>query len=125
VTNLPGRFSQAGGIGVEKSYGGCGPFVSEVPGLVNEFLGEIEGGEITKTFVPETESHTAGTATGFKQGCVLVGKETFYQDLLGFPQAEKMRGAGVVNNRNRVIEVGADGFGGDLLNRRQLKEIRV
>ena len=112
-----------GSIGVEEIDGGGGAFGGEVFGLVYEFLGEVEGGEILITFVPETERHTAGTTAGFNQGCVLVGKETFDQKLLRFPQAEKMRGAGVVNNRNRVIEIGADGFGRDLLNGRQLKEI--
>jgi hypothetical protein len=35
-----------------------------------------------------------------------------------------MRGAGVVNDRDWIVEVGTNGVGRDFLNGRQLKEIR-
>ena len=86
----------------------------EVAGLIDEFLGEVEGGEVVVAFVPETEGDAAGAAAGFEKGSGFFREEAFDEEAFRFPETEKMRGAGVVNDRERVIEMGANGFGGDL-----------
>ena len=68
-------FGEAGRIGVEETDGGGGAFGGEVAGLVNEFLGEVEGGDGLVALVPEAKGDTARTAAGFEQRGVFVGEE--------------------------------------------------
>ena len=88
-------------------------FGCEVAGLVEEFFGEVEGGEIVVTEVPEAEGDATGAAAGFEERGGFVGEEALDQDALGLPEAEEVRGAGVVDDGDRVVEVVADGGGGD------------
>ena len=78
-------------------------------GLIEEFLGEVEGGEVAITEMPEAECGTTGAATGFEERRGFIGEEAFDQDALGLPEAEEVRGARVVDDGDRVVEVGADG----------------
>ena len=74
--------------------------------------------------VPEAEGDTARAAAGFEKRGIFIGEETFDQSLLRFPKADKVRGAGVVDDGDWIVEVGADGFGGNLLHRRKQREWR-
>lgn len=113
------RVTEPGGIGVVETNGGGASFGGEAAGLFDKLLGEIEGSEVLVAFMPESEGYTAGAAAGFEEGGVFVGKETFDQKLFGFPESQEMRGARVVNDGDGIVEVGADGGGGNFLNRRQ------
>jgi hypothetical protein len=92
-------------------------FGGEAAGLVEEFVGEIEGGEPRVAEGVEAEGHAAGAAAGFEQRRGAVGEKALDQEALGGPQAEFVRGAGVVDDREEVVEVVADGGGGDFLHR--------
>ena len=107
--------SQPGGVGVKEADGGGAVFSGEMAGLLEQVLGEIERGEIAITEVPHAQRGAAGAAAGFNQGGVFIGKETFDQDALGFPETEEMSGACVVNDRNGIVEIGANGRGGDFV----------
>jgi len=98
MTNVWGGLAEASGVGVVEADGGGAAFGGEGTGLFDEFLGEVEGGEVVVAFVPEAEGDAAGAATGFDQGCVFVGEETFDQELLRFPETEEVRGACVVDD---------------------------
>ena len=95
------------GSGVDAAFGG------EAAGLVDEFLGEVEGGEVAVAEVAEAEGHPAGAAAGFEQRGGAVGKETFDQGSLGSPKAQFMRGTRVMQDRQQIVEIGADGGGGN------------
>lgn len=99
---------------------GCGAGVStalggEAAGLVDEFFGEIEGRESTVTEAPKSECHATGTAAGFEEGHGLIRKEALDQCALGRPEAEFVRGTRVVDDREEIVEIGADGGGGYFL----------
>ena len=95
--------TQGAGAGVGAALGG------ETAGLVNEFLGEVEGGEVAVAEGPEAERHTAGAATGFEQGRGEVGKIPPDENTLGRPQAHEVGRAGVMDDRDGIVEIGADG----------------
>ena len=113
-----------GGVGVVDGEGGAA-FGDEGAGLVDEFFGEIEGGEVVVTQFPEAEGYASGTAAGFEEAGVFVGKETLDEEFFGFPESEAVCGAGVVNDGDGVVEVVADGRGGDFAYRRQRRKREV
>ena len=104
---------------MEEADGFGATLFGEIACLFDEFFGEIESGEFAIAFVPESEGDAAGATAGLKECGVFVGEETFDQDLLGFPEAEEVRGARVVDDRKRIVEVVADGGGGNFLDERQ------
>lgn len=104
---------------MEKVNGGGTTFGGEVAGLLDELLGKVEGDQAGVALVPKSERNSSGAATGLKYRGTFVREETLNQELLGFPKAEKVRGAGVVNDGDRVVEVVANGVRGDFSNRRQ------
>lgn len=108
---------------MEEGDGGGVTGGGEMAGLVDEFFGEVESGQVAISFVPEAEGDASGAAAGLEQGGVFVGEETFDEEPLGFPEAEKMRGACVVNDGEWVVEVGADGLGGDLFHASNVAEV--
>ena len=97
--------TQGVGAGVGAALGG------ETAGLVDEFLGEVEGGEVAVAEGPEPERHTAGAAPGLEERGGVVGEEAADQFTLRRPEAEFVRRAGVVDDRDQVVEIGADGGG--------------
>jgi len=113
---------QVGRVGVEEADGVGRAFEGEAAGLVDEFLGEIEGGEPPVAERPEAEGHAAGAAAGLEEARVLVGKETLDEPALGRPEAEFVRGARVVDNRQEVVEIGANRGGGNFAGRGQGRE---
>ena len=68
--------------------------------------------------LPQSEGHAARAATGLKQRGGTIREEPLDQDALGFPEAELVRGARVVDDGQQVVEVGPDGTGGDFFHRR-------
>lgn len=107
--------SQPGGVGVKESDRGDAEIGGEMAGLLEQVLGEIERGEIAITEVPHAQRGATGAATGFKQGGAFIGKETLDEDALGFPETEEMSGARVVNDRDGIVEVGANSGGGNFV----------
>jgi hypothetical protein len=107
------KLGEFGGVGVEEADGGEAEVGGEVAGLIEEFFGEVEGSEVAVSEVPEAEGGASGAATGFEERRGFVGEEAFDQDALGFPEAEEVRGARVVDDGDGVVEVGANGGGGD------------
>jgi len=107
-----------GGVGVVNGDRG-GAFFTEGAGLVDEFFGEVEGGETAITEFPKAHRDAPGSATGLDEAGVLIGEEPLDEQPFGFPESERMRGACVVNDRNRVVEVVANGGGGDFIYRGQ------
>ena len=97
--------TQGVGAGVGAAFGG------ETAGLVDEFLGEVEGGEVAVAEGPEAQRHAAGAAPGFEERGGVVGEEAADQFTLRRPEAEFVRRAGVVDDRDQVVEIGADGGG--------------
>jgi len=96
---------------------GGGAFFGEGAGLVHKFFGEVEGDEVVIAEFPESEGNAAGAAAGFEETGGLVGKKTLDEEFFGFPESEAVRGAGVVDDRDGVVEVVADGRGGDFFRR--------
>lgn len=92
---------------------GGGALGEEADGLVDQIFGEVEGGEVVVAEFPEAEGHATRATAGFEEAGGLVGKEAVDEQALGFPEAEGVRGMRVVDDRERVVEVGADGGGGD------------
>ena len=90
----------------------------EAAGLVDQFLGEVKGGEAAVAERPKAEGDTTGAAAGLKQRGVPVAKEAFDQDSLRSPKAELVSGARVVNDGKQVVEIGADLRGGNFFQRR-------
>ena len=107
------------GVGVQEADGVGSALGGEAAGLVDEFLGEVEGGEIAVAECPEAEGDATGAAAGFEEGGALVGKETLDEPALGRPEAEFVRGARIVDDREEVVEIGANGRGGDFAGRGQ------
>ncbi len=105
------------GVGLEEADGGRrlvgGALGGERAGLDEEFFGEVEGGEIAVAEGPETEGHATGAAAGFDEGRRSIRERALDEDTFGFPKAEPVRGARVVEDRGEVVEVVADGGGGD------------
>jgi len=110
---MANRNRESGGVGVEEADGVGGPLGGEAASLVDEFLGEIEGGEMAVADRPEAEGDPAGAAAGFEEGRGFIGKEAFDEQALGRPEAEFVCGARVVDDREEVVEVGANRRGGN------------
>ena len=100
---------QPGGIGDEEADGIGGALGREIARLLDEFFGEIERGQIRVAEVPEPDGRPARAAAGLEQRRGFVLKIFFDQHALRFPQPEKMRRARVMHDRDRVVEIGADG----------------
>lgn len=107
-----------GGVGVVEGDVG-GAFGGEGAGLVDEFGGEVEGGEVAEAEGPETEGNPAGAAAGFEQRSGEVGEKALDQEEFGAPEADLAGGAGVVDDGGEVVEIGLDGGGGDFRRRFQ------
>gem|GEM_PF-3647788 len=60
-------------------------FGGEVAGLVEQFLGEIERGNLAVTHFPKSDRDAAGAATGLEQTGVAMRKEAFDQLTLRLP----------------------------------------
>ena len=97
--------TQGAGAGVGAALGG------ETAGLVDEFLGEVEGGEVAVAEGPEPERHPAGAAPGLEERGGGVGEEAPDEFAFRRPEAEFVRRAGIVDDRDEVVEIGADGGG--------------
>ena len=94
---------------------GGGALLGEGAGLVDEFLGEVEGDEVVVTHFPETEGNAASAAAGFEQAGSAVREKALDQQPLRFPEPKGVRGASVMDDGDRVVEVVADGGRGDFL----------
>ena len=109
---------QLGGVGVEEMEGagaGVGAALGgEAAGLVDQFLGEVEGGEVAVTEGPEAQRHAAGPAAGFEERGGVVGEEAADEFAFRRPEAEFVCRARVMDDRDQVVEIGADGGGGNL-----------
>lgn len=114
---------QARGVGMEETDGMrarvCAALGGEAAGLVDEFIGKIEGGERAIAEGPERDADAAGAAAGLEERGGAVGKEALDELALGSPETEFVRGAGVVHDRDEVVEIGADGRGGYFFQRRR------
>ena len=106
MTNFRREF---GGVGVEEADGGGAAGGGERTGLVDEFGGEVEGGQVFVASIPKAEGRAAGAATGFEQWRREVGKIPSDENTLGRPQAHEVGRAGVMDDRDRIVEIGADG----------------
>ena len=85
----------------------------EGAGLDEEFFGEVEGGEVAVAEGPEAEGDAAGAAAGFEERSVAVGEGALDEDAFGLPESEIVGGARVMQDGGEIVEVGADGAGGD------------
>ena len=106
-------------VGVEKGNRFGAAFCGEAPRLIEKLLGEIESGELAITERPQAEGHATGATTGFDQRNIPVEEKSFDQNSLGLPQSEFVRGPRIVDHREKIIEIGADGSGGNLFDGRQ------
>src|SRR5687767_13845954 len=93
----------------------------EADRLVNQYLREVEGGDVPKAERPEADGHAAGAAAGFEQGRGAVGKESLDEDALGRPETEFVRGARVVQDGRQVVEIGANLLRGNLFQGTRLR----
>jgi hypothetical protein len=95
-----GVLGEFGGVGVVKGDGGAA-FGGERLGLVNEFAGEVEAGEVLVAEGVEGDGYAAGTATGFEDGEIGGGRRREnpieHQTFAG-PETEVVRGLGVVQD---------------------------
>ena len=106
---------QGGGVGLEEADGRGAAGGGEGAGLVEEFGGEIKGGEVAVAGIPEAEGRAAGAAAGFEERGGGVGKVAFDEDALGGPEAHEVGGTGVMDDGDGVVEIVADGGGGYFL----------
>ena len=107
-----GTFYESGGVGVVEADGGGAALGGERAGLIEKFLGEIEGREVAITGIPEAEGRATGAAAGFEERSREVGEMALDEEALGSPQAHEVGRAGVVDDRDGIVEVVADGGGG-------------
>lgn len=103
---------ELGGVGVVDGDGGVA-VGGEGDGLIDELLGEVEGGEVGVTEFVHGDADAAGAATGFEQRGGLVGEDALDHDALAGPEAEPVGGLGVVDDGSEVVEIAADLRGGD------------
>ena len=92
--------------------GACG---GEAASLVEELVGEVEGGEILVAGVPQAEGGADGPTAGFKERGGGIREVARDERAFRSPQAEVVRGAGVVDDGDGIVEIVADGSGGYFL----------
>ena len=107
---------------MQEADGVSGALGGEAAGLVDEFFREIEGGEVAVAERPEPDCDATGTAAGFEQVHIFIGKEALDEQPFGGPEAELVGGAGVVDDREQIVEIGADGGGGNFAGGRQRRK---
>jgi len=81
--------------------------------LIDELLGEVEGGEALVTESVHGDTDAASSATGFKERSGTVGEGAFDHNALAGPEAELVGSFGVVNDGAEVVKIAADLSGGD------------
>ena len=88
--------AQLGRVSLKKGDASNTLFLLQVFRLVDEFGGKIESGDVPVALMPETDGDATGTAARFEEIRRFVGQVALDQRQLGFPEADEMRGAGVV-----------------------------
>ena len=106
---------QGGCIGVQEGDAVGLAFGGESARLVEEFLGKIEGREFSVAERPKAEGNSASAATGFDQGCLAVSEIALDEQSLRTPKPQFVRGARIVDDRRKIIEIIPDGGGGYFL----------
>jgi hypothetical protein len=105
---------ELGDVGVKEHNRLCAAFSGKAAGLIDQLFSEIERSEIPVTERPETQRYAAGAAASLEERGGAVNEVALDQETLGSPEAQLVRGARVVQDREEVVKIVADGFAGDL-----------
>jgi hypothetical protein len=104
---------------MEEVDGFGGTLSGEAAGLIEEFVGEVESGEIPKSERPQSKCYPACSTSSFDQRQGTIRKVALDQNAFRLPESELVRRPGVMDDRQKIVEIFPDRLGGNLVEWRQ------